>query len=167
MCRDLRAWQTVHFWWQLYRMVKWSWRSAVFWWLKAFSGESGIFGLYGRYQWVGKGGYCFRLWWKYSKKQAVINVGSAGTAARFLTAMLGFSGWRIYDRGIGADEKKTDAGIIFTAHRSWCKDYLSGNRRTFAGEDLWTEKSKSWHRSDKGRWNPTAVVMTSARALSF
>ena len=38
------------------------------------------------------------------------------------------------------------------------KDYLSGNRRTFAGEDLWTEKSKSRRRSVKGRWNPTAVV---------
>ena len=85
------------------------------------------------------------------KKQAVINVGGAGTAARFLTAMLGFSDGEY-------TIEASDAGVIFTAHQSWCKDYLSGNRRTFAGEDLWTEKSKSRRRSVKGRWNPTAVV---------
>ena len=99
------------------------------------------------------------------KKQAVINVGSAGTAARFLTAMLGFSDGEYTIAASEQMKKKTDAGIIFTAHRSWCKDYLSGNRRTFAGEDLWTEKSVKADQT--GRWNPTAVVLTSARALSF
>ena len=48
---------------------------------------------------------------------------------------------------IGADEKETDGGVVFSAYGSWSKDHLSGKRRSSAGTDLWQEKSKSRQRS--------------------
>lgn len=92
------------------------------------------------------------------KKQAVINVGGAGTAARFLTAMLGFSDGEYTIEASEQMKKRPMQELFSLLTRVGAKDYLSGNRRTFAGEDLWTEKSKSRRRSVKGRWNPTAVV---------
>lgn len=92
------------------------------------------------------------------KKQAVINVGSAGTAARFLTAMLGFSDGEYTIAASEQMKKKTDAGIIFTAHQSWCEDHLFGNRRASAGADLRKKKSESGRRACDCRERESCVA---------
>ena len=54
--------------------------------------------------------------------EAVIDVGSAGTAARFLAAMLGFSG-RVLPRDplLSADEAAADGGTVRSAFRCGAK----------------------------------------------
>ena len=46
------------------------------------------------------------------KKEAAIDVGSAGTAARFLTAMLALSDGAYDHSGIRTDEKTSDAAVV-------------------------------------------------------
>ena len=91
------------------------------------------------------------------KKQAVINVGSAGTAARFLTAMLGFSDGE-YTIEASEQMKKDRCRSYFHCSPELVRISLIWKQKASAGEDLWTEKSKSRRRSVKGRWKPTAVV---------
>lgn len=54
---------------------------------------------------------------KIPKTEAEIDVGSAGTAARFLTAYLGLSKGKLPYTVFGTDEKETDAGTSYGIRR--------------------------------------------------